>query len=260
MEGKFCFALLSGGLDSATMLYELISQKVYHEIFPMHFNFGQRYFVFERLCVARICRELGLTPQLLDLESIYKPWFSSVNLSNLQELRFELPFRNLLLLCGAGIIGQSFLLTRYGDRFREKSHGFDIAIAVHRHVTYNEYWDIRREFVEGVNQLFSQVPFRVRVVAPFLDLEKKQIVEKSRNLDWRVLKYTATCYSPVYYSEGEELFVRPCGACESCIERSFRDEFEDVNDYEMKFTYKEAIENGIPPRTLREVFLDRGGR
>jgi len=253
---RFCLALCSGGLDSATMLYELIESGEYPEIIPLHFHFGQKNFVFERLCVSRLCKELGLMPEFYDLEKIYEPWFLHVEVRNLAKLKFELPFRNLLLLTCAGIIGQSKLLYLHGDAFRSKSNGFDIAIAVHKHVTYEEYWDIRPGFVEGAQKLFSLAPFDVRVVAPFVGLEKRQIVERSRKFNWQVLKYTATCYSPIYLKrDSEKLIIRPCGHCESCIERAHHIGPE-INDYELEFTYKEAVCNGVPPRALRKVFLD----
>lgn len=254
MSRKTCIVLCSGGLDSSTLLLDILENFGYHGVIPIHFEYGQRNFIFERVCVSRLCNSLGLILEKVDLTSVYRSWFHALQLRSLSKLGFEFPFRNLILVACACVVGQSELLLAYGDEMRE-GKSFDIALAIHKHVTYEEYWDITPEFLNGLRKFLKKSPYNVRLVAPYVNWEKSQIVERARILDFALPRKTATCYSPRYSKAGDYFVISPCGICESCVERGFGVDF-DINEYSIRFTYKEAIDYGISPRTLQQVFLD----
>jgi 7-cyano-7-deazaguanine synthase len=87
--------LLSGGLDSAVLLYQ--RRQLYQEeraLFPLFIDYAQRALYHERRAAEFHCAKLGLELQVLDLSSAGRD-FRSVSGVN---LHVPVPHRNLPLL------------------------------------------------------------------------------------------------------------------------------------------------------------------
>lgn len=195
--------ILSGGVDSTTLLYDLTAQgKTVH---PISFNYGQKHSK-ELICAAETCDLLDFPLKVLDISGVNQILDNSslTGLANIPEGHYAdesmkstvVPNRNMIMLSlaiGYGInIGSGDVY--YG------AHAGDHAI----------YPDCREEFVRGmqnVSQVCHYTP--VHVHAPYLKLNKADIVRKGLMLGVDY-KHTWTCYKGG---------ARACGVCGSCVER-----------------------------------------
>ena len=95
---------------------------------------------------------------------------------------------------------------------------FDLFVGVNR-LDYSGYPDCRPEFLRAFEDLASVATAvgaqrRFTVHAPLLDLDKRGIVLRARELDVD-LGLTHTCYDPVEGPDG----VVSCGRCDACFLR-----------------------------------------
>ena len=201
-QGK-AVVLLSGGMDSTTLLYDVRSRG--YEVFPISFYYGQKH---EReVGVANsTCRKLGLPHKKLDVRVLGKVAPSALTRYDVGipegHYREEsmkqtvVPNRNMVLLAlaTAYAIGIEAGSVWYG------AHGGD-------HVIYP---DCRPLFVHAMSAAIGLCDWLgVKLEVPYLDWSKEQILRKGLDLgvDYSL---TWTCYL------GEEL---ACGKCGACVER-----------------------------------------
>lgn len=199
--------ILSGGMDSTTLLYYLLSKTTKDKMNVLSFNYGQKH-KKELVQAELICRELGIQYHLVDLSSIQDLLKSS--LTSTEEIphghyaeenmkQTVVPNRNAIMLSiayGAAISDESKYLV-YG------AHTGDHFI----------YPDCRPVFVRELdlalrtgNEGFGDV----KIIAPFSTISKAEIVTLGLKLHVPFEK-TWSCY------EGES---RPCGKCGTCVERT----------------------------------------
>jgi len=197
--------ILSGGLDSTTLLYHYKAEG--HQLHALTFNYGQRH-DRELKAAHRIC-EITETPQeVVDLTSLC-PLFGA---NALTDHKVELPSggyaketigittvpnRNMIMLSVA--IGRAISL------------GFDaVAFGAHGGVNDVMYPDCSQEFASAMNAV-GQIcdERRISVLAPFVSWEKSNIVDRGINLAVP-FEHTWSCY------EGNRT---PCGNCGTCIDR-----------------------------------------
>jgi 7-cyano-7-deazaguanine synthase len=197
--------ILSGGLDSTTLLYHL--KAAGHETRAMTFNYGQRH-ERELEAAKQIC-ELANTPQdLVDLKTLV-PLFGG---NALTDLGVEVPHgeyaadniavttvpnRNMIMLSVA--IGRAISL------------GFDaVAFGAHGGVNDEMYADCSPAFAAAMSQVAGECDTRsISVNAPFVTWKKHDIV--ARGVELAVpFELTWSCY------EGDDI---PCGACGTCLDR-----------------------------------------
>lgn len=195
--------ILSGGLDSTTMLYHLIEQG--NEVQAISFNYGQRHKV-ELEKAAATCSKLKIPHKIIDI-SFIKELVSNSALTSDMEVpeghyadenmkNTVVPNRNMIMASIA--IGYAVNL------------GYDaVALGVHSgdHAIYP---DCRPEFIEKLNEVAKIANYTpVEILAPFLTMDKGDIATlgKSLGVDFSL---THTCY------KGQET---PCGVCGACVER-----------------------------------------
>ncbi len=196
--------IYSGGMDSYTVLHRALHQG--YDVHALSFHYGQRH--SRELDVAeRVCRDLGIAHQVVDIRAIHGLIGNSALTDANQAMprgQYDgdnmattvVPNRNMILLslaiAQAVNIGAEVCL--YG------AHGGD-------HVLYP---DCRPEFLARMNDVAAIANFEaVRIEAPYLDVDKAAIVADglAMGLDYA---NTWTCYL------GEEF---ACGECGSCLER-----------------------------------------
>lgn len=187
MIPKFIVHLLSGGVDSVVMLYDLHAQG--HKIHCVLFDYGQKH-VQELVCAKHHAGRL-----MLLFTTITIPQLKGSTLTD-DAGGVIVPNRNAIFL----------------------SHAVNIAVAAGADtVTYacnsddeEVFPDCRRGFVQAFNHLLLMAHIDVEVCTPYIDKKKWEIGDLGRQLGVS-FNETWSCYAG-----GKE----PCGECEACKKRA----------------------------------------
>ena len=187
--------ILSGGLDSTTVLYKLLNEG--KRVTALTFNYGQKA-KKEIECAKNICKELNIEHHIFDISSILDilKWSSLIDGDNNSLERPEntvVPSRNTILL----ELATAFAISNKLDAVYYGAIKGDVG----------DYPDTTPEFIEKINEL-NKVNnyFYIPVYAPFVNKEKYEVVKEAMELNVPIEK-TWSCYI-----DGEE----PCGECFSC--------------------------------------------
>lgn len=209
----------SGGMDSTTLLYSLISDG--HPLKALGVNYGQRH--LKELDAARtICSALKIEFQIADLSPIKGLFGQSALTStkvNIPKGSYDLenmkvtvvPNRNMLLLAVAisWAIGSDFRTVAYA------AHAGDRAV----------YPDCRPEFVEALGQTAKLCHFEpVEIVSPFIHKHKAEIVRIGNSLEVP-FHLTWSCY------KGEDLHCGQCGTCQQRAQAFHDSSIPDPTSY-----------------------------
>lgn len=185
---------VSGGMDSALLLYMAVNEVGKENVYPLFFNYSQRHFKQESACAVHQVGLLGLDMKGVDVNFIrdLAPTSSLTNdniaTPNVKEIMGEaqpksyVPFRNLMFLsiCCSYAEGVGADEVWYGATKIDSLAG---------------YWDAEETFVEKVNDVIClNREKRIQVVAPLLEMDKADIVRKGVELKVPFDK-TYTCYS-----------------------------------------------------------------
>ncbi len=199
---KDSLLVLSGGMDSTTMLYEYASRIG----LAVNFSYGANHNAREAACARENCRRLGIELVEIDLAFMGEYFESSllrgadaVPEGNYGENNMHstvVPFRNgIMLSIAAGLAESQGLST-----VMIANHGGDHAI----------YPDCRPGFIEAMSQAIAAGTYKgIRLDAPYTNLTKAAIACRGRELG---VDYSLT-YS--CYKGGE----KHCGVCATCVER-----------------------------------------
>ena len=213
-SNKKAVVLLSGGLDSATVL--AIARCEGYEAFALSFSYGQRH-LWELEAARRVAAAIGVAEHRIaeiDLrvfggsaltDDIAVPKGRTMDeMANRIPVTY-VPARNTIFL--------SFALA-----WAEVLGAHDIFIGVNA-LDYSGYPDCRPEFIEAFERMANlatkaSVEGRqeVKIHTPLIAMTKAQIIRRGLDLevDYRV---TSSCYDPS--ANGE-----PCGQCDSCLLRA----------------------------------------
>ncbi|MCS7262574.1 MAG: 7-cyano-7-deazaguanine synthase QueC [Aquificaceae bacterium] len=200
--------LLSGGMDSATLLW--LCKREFTEVYALSFDYGQRHKV-ELKYAKELAKLAGVKEHLLAEVPHYRLMKSSALLEGgpdvpageyTQEVPpTNVPMRNLVFLAIAGSLAENY----------EIDH---IAIGVHALDT--PYPDCRAEFITAVESAMNagsafvlKQKKRIQIYAPFLHMRKVEIAKLGKKLGVPFEK-TYSCYM------GTE---PPCGVCATCLQR-----------------------------------------
>jgi len=206
--------LLSGGIDSATCLY--IANRDNAEVAAISVDYGQRHHR-EMESARAICHKLGCDHQILKIPHISNSKLTDPD-SDIPNLRYDqiqgvspsyVPFRNGLMLSYLASIAQA----QGYDRIYFGAHAEDAA--------NDAYPDCTLHFVGAMAAaIYIGTYHAVRLVAPFIESNKDQIIEQGARLG---VPYDLTwsCY------KGEALH---CGQCPTCHARAMAFERAGVID------------------------------
>jgi len=212
-EKKQAVVLLSGGLDSATVL--AIARSQGYELYALSFRYGQRH-VFELEAAARVAAAIGVAAHktaAIDLRvfggsaltgDIDVPKGRTADdMSHGIPITY-VPARNTIFL--------SFALA-----WAEVLGSSDIFIGVNA-LDYSGYPDCRPEFIEAFENMANLATKagvegrqRLKIHTPLIAMTKAQIIQKGLELgvDYGL---TSSCYDP-------SATGKPCGECDSCVLR-----------------------------------------
>lgn len=202
MMDQKCVAVISGGLDSTTMLHELHSRG--YQLVGLSFDYGQRHKKELQLAAAQ-CSLLGVEHIIIDLSDLGKKLNSCLTQDQpVPEGHYEdanmkstvVPNRNMIMASiAAGIaISRGFNIVAMG------MHQGDHAI----------YPDCRRTFVNHLDTVFRLCHYtEVSLYTPYINMKKEHIVLRGQELKVPYAN-TWSCYN------GRETH---CGKCGTCVER-----------------------------------------
>lgn len=194
--------IVSGGMDSITMLYE------YKERIALgiSFDYGSNHNARELPFAAMHCERLGIKHIVINLGFMHQYFKSSllegaeaIPEGNYDEENMKstvVPFRNGIMLSIAAGVAESNGL-KY---VMMANHGGDHTI----------YPDCRPEFIDAIDKAAQAGTYvDVHVVAPYTNITKTDIARRGAALG---IDYTETwsCY------KGGEVH---CGKCGTCVER-----------------------------------------
>ena len=199
---KNSLIILSGGMDSVTMLHEYASSID----LAVTFNYGSNHNARELECARLHCEQLGIEHMIIDLSFIGEYFHSSLleGASAIPEGDYDfdnmkstvVPFRNGIMLSAAAGLAESRGLTRV----MIANHAGDHAI----------YPDCRASFIKAMSRAISEGTYdNIMLYAPYTHLTKAQIACRGKCLD---IDYATTysCYKGGKYH---------CGGCGTCRER-----------------------------------------
>ena len=205
--------VLSGGLDSTTMLYEYREQIALAVSFHYGSNHNDKELAFAKLH----CERLGIPHLVIELPFI-KQYFQSSLLAganaipegNYDEENMKstvVPFRNgIMLAIAAGLA---------------ENNGLQNVMLANHSGDHTIYPDCRPEFVNAMNAAIHAGTWNnVRLLTPYTNLSKTEIVRHGLRLG---INYDETwsCY------KGGD---KPCGVCGTCRERE--EALRDAGYYE----------------------------
>ena len=194
--------ILSGGMDSVTMLYEYVADIALAISFDYGSNHNEQEIPFaqyhcEQLGIRHITIPLGFMPEyfrsslLEGADAIPEGHYSSDNMAST-----VVPFRNGIMLAIACGIAESNGLRRV----MIANHGGD----------HNIYPDCRPSFIDAMSKAMSNgTDTNVTVWAPYTNITKAEIARHGKTLGIDYSK-TWSCY------KGGTVH---CGKCATCIER-----------------------------------------
>lgn len=206
-SSKLAIVLLSGGLDSATVL--AIAREAGFDVIALSFRYGQRH-VIELEAAGRVGESLGVREHVvlgIDLGVLGGSALTAdIAVPKDRDLGDEsipityVPARNTIFLS-------------YALALAEVRGARDIFIGVNA-VDYSGYPDCRPEFIaafQRVANLATRMGVKggaVQIHTPLIDLSKVAIIERGLGLgvDYGV---TRSCYDPDEAGRG-------CGHCDSC--------------------------------------------
>ena len=194
--------ILSGGMDSVTMLYEYRDRIE----LALTFDYGSNHAENEIACARLNCKRLGIRHIIIPRDFMHRYFTSSLlqggdaipegHYTSENMASTVVPFRNGIMLsiaCGMA-----------------ESNGLKVVMIANHGGDHTIYPDCREEFIQAMSQAMTAgTDTDVRVFAPYTNITKSDIARHGRDLG---LDYSETwsCY------KGGKVH---CGKCGTCIER-----------------------------------------
>ena len=194
--------VLSGGMDSVTMLHEYADEIE----LAVNFSYGSNHNMRELECARAHCSELGIELVEIDLSFIGKYLHSSLlegaeavpegdyDFDNMKST--VVPFRNGIMLAAAAGLAES--------------HGLDTVMIANHAGDHAIYPDCRGSFIDAMARAIAEGTYEgIALKAPYTYLNKADIALRGKRLG---IDYTTTysCYKGLEHH---------CGRCGTCLER-----------------------------------------
>ena len=205
---KKAVIILSGGIDSATLLYSSVKKGL--DVDCITFNYGQKHSK-EIDSALKVSNALGVPHKVIDLSALRELLSGSaltdvnVDIPEVPETAEHydtlkstiVPNRNAIFLA----IAVGYAVSKSADNVLFGAHHSDRGV----------YPDCRQEFVESfqTSERLATANPDLNIDAPFVEMDKSQIVKLGAGLGVP-FKETWSCY------KGGRVH---CGVCSSCRER-----------------------------------------
>jgi 7-cyano-7-deazaguanine synthase len=197
--------IVSGGLDSVTLLYYL-KQKLHKKVIAISYLYGQKHCA-EIEFAKYHAGLLEVDHQVINLADIFQtiahssallggmpvPTLSDV-VGDPQPITY-VPFRNMLMLAVAASVAEGIGANR-------------IYYGAQKHDEYSGYWDTTQKFVSDMQTVFNNNrKHKITIEAPFINKSKSDLVLMGTKLGIDYTQ-TLTCH------DGTN-----CGECPTCADR-----------------------------------------
>lgn len=210
--------LLSGGLDSATCLWQARTMG-YNHIMALSFLYGQRHSIELQQAVS-IAKAASVAEHV-----ILNTDFNSIGGSALTDKNIEVPLggsnlQNEKEIPITYVPARNLIFLSYACALAEARETTDIFIGINA-LDYSGYPDCRGDFIDAFTETAKLAtrrgregqPFKIQT--PLLKLKKSEIIAHAKTLGVP-LELTWSCYNP--NATGDK--VAPCGECDSCLLRA----------------------------------------
>lgn len=239
---KGCVVILSGGLDSTITLRLAVQKYGAENVAALTYDYGQKQ--RREIDMARMSTNLlRVKHKVVDasfLGEISKGFSANVDtdmeMPTIKDVlgdprpKTYVPNRNMILMSIAAA-------------YAEVNNVDTILCGLQVHDEYS-YWDTTQRWVDKMNDVLNENRnIRIKLIAPFSQLSKKQELAILKEIDGNVnlLTFTLTCYNPD--SEGMS-----CGKCPSCSERikNFAEfGIKDLIPYSIEIPWEKLINRAI---------------
>lgn len=204
---KQCVVLLSGGLDSSTVLNIALEN---YNVTALIFDYGQRH-KFEISAAKKIAKAADVPIKLIkiDLEQFGNSALTdNIEVPKNQDIGKEIPITYVPV--------RNTIFLSYALAFAEVNNIFDIFIGVNA-LDYSGYPDCRPEFIEAFEKManegtkFAQGNEKINIHTPLINFTKAKIISEGTKLNVNYA-LTHSCYDP-------SIDGLSCGECDACILR-----------------------------------------
>lgn len=206
---------LSGGLDSTTVLATVLAAG--RQVATVGFYYRSKHNQFENAAARVIAAYYQVPFRLIDLSGVMEGFRSDLMESggNIPEGHYEAESMRRTVVPGRNSIFASILLG-----IAESEDASEIWLGIHAG-DHHIYPDCRPGWLTALRNLVAEASEgKVAVAAPFLDVDKGEIVKQGLQLNVPY-QLTRTCYKAQ---------VTACGRCGSCQERLAAFRANNVDD------------------------------
>lgn len=201
--------LLSGGLDSVVSLASIRSE--YSDILALTFNYGQKSFLAEKNSSEKIAAFYNVQHKIINLD-----WLSEISTSSLNTTD-NVPFLSISDLeqeiltdkssKSVWVPNRNGLFVNIAATFAE-ALDYDVVVIGANKEESATFKDNSVEFINAINNSFkNSMNKNIKLIAPLIDLDKTEIVNKAIKL-----KIPFDLITSCYVSN-----INHCGECESCV-------------------------------------------
>lgn len=201
-DPKTAVVLLSGGLDSATVLY--FAQAQGYKCQALIFDYGQRH-KQEVACAVKIAKASGCAYRILKIDF---PWKGSA----LLDKKIKVPKKITPGVPSTYVPARNIIFLSFALSLAEVIKAQGIFIGAHAQ-DYSGYPDCRPEFFKAFVEMAKvgiAAKHKIEILAPLLNKSKSQIISLGCALNVP-FDLTWSCY---------RAGKRPCGKCDSCYYRA----------------------------------------
>ena len=195
--------LFSGGIDSAVLLYMLLSKGI--RVYPLFVDYGHKASKAEEKAVVTILDMLKLSTKVIRLKELR---FLSPHVRGLKKNSFYYPYRNVLFITLAAMyayaLGSNSIFIGLSSTYLQRA----------------SFPNATEDFVSKMNELLGMYGHGVKVYAPLIGVEKSVIVRIGNKLGVP-FHLTYSCYY------GGEVH---CGKCPACLNRKLAFRKAGIND------------------------------
>jgi len=208
---KKAVVLLSGGLDSATVMAMTINEG--YEVYAVSFRYGQRHSI-EIDCATEQASTGAAEHRIVDIDlssfggSALTADIDVPKHDHIDELGDQIPVTY--------VPARNTVFLSYALAWAEVLEAFDIFIGANA-LDYSGYPDCRPEFIQAYEAMANLATVagvqghKLTIHAPLIDMTKAEIIQRGLELGVDYAK-TTSCYDP-----GPD--GRSCGHCDSCLLR-----------------------------------------
>ncbi len=219
LSKKPAIVLLSGGLDSATVL--AIARTQGYEAYALSFSYGQRH-VWELEAAKRVAASLGAAGHRIAAIDL-RVFGGSALTADIDVPKGREPEEMSLGIPITYVPARNTIFLSFALAWAEVLGASDVFIGVNA-LDYSGYPDCRPEYIEAYEKMANLATKagvegrqHLKIHTPLIAMTKAQIIQKGLELgvDYSL---TSSCYDPGPTGA-------PCGACDSCLlrEKGFRE-------------------------------------